>query len=66
MISNKEELWYSKMDVKTMKLERKSDATTLARTLLAPSAEHLKEGDVHVSQAIGLEKLVNPIQAKSE
>mmetsp|Transcript_3083 Transcript_3083/g.4740 ORF Transcript_3083/g.4740 Transcript_3083/m.4740 type:complete len:162 (-) Transcript_3083:63-548(-) len=66
MIVNKEELWYSKRDVKTMKLERKSDATTLARTLLAPSAEHLKEGDVHVSQAIGLEKLVNPIQAKKE
>eukprot|EP00985_Skeletonema_marinoi_P000516 scaffold194_cov80-Skeletonema_marinoi.AAC.1 len=36
-----------------MKLERKSDAIALAR---APSAEHLKEGGVHVSQAIGLEK----------
>eukprot|EP00985_Skeletonema_marinoi_P024066 scaffold16477_cov83-Skeletonema_marinoi.AAC.1 len=66
MISKQEELWYTKTDVKTMKLERKSDAIALARILLAPSAEHLKEGGVHVSQAIGLEKLLNPIQAKSE
>jgi hypothetical protein len=66
MISNQEELWYTKRDVKTMKLERKSDAIALTRILLAPSSEHLKEGGVHVSQAIGLEKLVNPSQAKSE
>eukprot|EP00984_Skeletonema_dohrnii_P026201 scaffold15512_cov90-Skeletonema_dohrnii-CCMP3373.AAC.2 len=66
MISNQEELWYTKRDVQTMKHERKSDAIALARILLAPSAEHLKEGGVHVSQAIGLEKLVNPIQAKKD
>ena len=49
-----------------MKLERKSDAIALARTLLSPTAEDLKEGGIHVSQAIGLDKAVNPIQAKSK
>jgi len=63
MISDKRELWYSRMDVEDMKLERNSDAIILARTLLSPSAEDL---NVHVSQAIGLDKAVNPVQAKSK
>jgi hypothetical protein len=66
MISDKQELWYSKSDVNGMKLERNSDAIALARTLLSPSTEDLQEGGVHVSQAIGLEKAVNPIEAKSK
>ena len=62
---DKRELWYSRWDVEDMKLERNSDAIALARTLLSPSAEDL-HGGVHVSQAIGLEKVINPIQAKSK
>eukprot|EP00985_Skeletonema_marinoi_P001764 scaffold701_cov102-Skeletonema_marinoi.AAC.1 len=49
-----------------MKIERKLDAIVLERTLLAPSAEDLTGGGVHVSQAVGLEKEVNHIPAKSE
>ena len=45
---------------------RNSDAIALARTLLSPSAQDLKEGRIHVSQAIGLEKTVNPVEAKSK
>ena len=66
MISDKRELWYSRRDVDEMKIERNSDAISLARTLLSPTAEDLKEGGIHVSQAIGLDKAVNPIQAKSK
>jgi hypothetical protein len=66
MISNKQELWYSRNDVEKMKLERNSDAIALARTLLYPSAEDLQEGGIHVSQAIRLEKAVNPMEAKSK
>jgi hypothetical protein len=66
MISDKQELWYSKRDLDEMKIERNSDAISLARTLLFPTAEDLKGGGVHVSQAIGLEKAVNPIEAKSK
>ena len=68
MIRHKEDLWYSQKDVDTMKLERTFDAIaiTLRRKLLAPSAEDLREGGLHVSQAVGLEKLINPIQAKSK
>jgi len=50
--------------VDEMKIERNSDAISLARTLLSPTAEDLKGEGVHVSQAIGLEKAVNPIEAK--
>jgi hypothetical protein len=66
MISDKRELWYSKREVEQMKLERDADAITLARTLLSASAEDLKEGGVHVSQAIGLERKVNPTQARGK
>jgi hypothetical protein len=66
MISDKRELWYSRWDVEDMKLERNSDAIALARTLLSPSAEDLQEGGIHVGQAIGLEKAVNPVEAKSK
>eukprot|EP00985_Skeletonema_marinoi_P003667 scaffold1601_cov140-Skeletonema_marinoi.AAC.4 len=64
MIGHKEELWYTSRDFKTMKLQRRSDAIDLGRILLAPSDEDLMEGGVHVSQAVGLEKAVNPIQAR--
>lgn len=65
MISSKQELWYSKREADLMKLEMKSDAIILARTLLATSsAQDLKNDGIHVSQAIGLEKVVNPIEAK--
>jgi len=66
MISDKRELWYSERDVEQMKLERDTDAIILARTLLSPSAEDLQEVGVHVSQAIGLEKAVNPAQARGK
>ena len=66
MTSGKRELWYSEKDVENMKLERDSDAVTLARTLLTPSAEDLNEGGIHVSQVIGLEKAVNPTQARGK
>jgi hypothetical protein len=66
MIFDKRELWYSGRDVDDMKLERNSDAIALARTLLSPSAEDLKEGGIHVSQANGLDNAVNPIEAKSK
>jgi hypothetical protein len=66
MISDKQELWYLKRDVDEMKLERTSDAIALARTLLSPSDEDLKEGGIHVRQAIGLEKAANPIEAQSK
>ncbi len=39
----------------------------LAMKLLCPSADDLKRGGIHVSQAIGLEKTVmNPMQAEHE
>jgi hypothetical protein len=66
MIFDKRELWYSERNVEEMKLERDADAITLARTLLSPSAEDLREGGVHVSQVIGLEKAVNPTQARGK
>ena len=44
-----------------------SDAITLRRTLLAPPAEVLENGGVHVSQAVGLEKiLLDPTEARSK
>jgi len=48
MNPDKRELWYSRKDVDDMKLERNSDAIALARALLSPSAEDLKEGGIHV------------------
>jgi hypothetical protein len=66
MISDKQELWYSKSDVNGMKFERNSDASALRRTLLSPSAADLQERGIHVSHAIGLEMTVNPIEAKSK
>ena len=56
MICHKEELWSTNRDFKTMKLQRRSDAIDLGRILLAPSAEDLMEGGVHVSQAVGLRR----------
>ena len=49
MIRHNEELWYSKRDEETMKMQMRLEAAALRRTLL-------QEGDVHVSQAVGLEK----------
>jgi hypothetical protein len=66
MIFDKRELWYSRMDVEDMKRQRNSNAIALAWRLLSPSAEDLQEGGIHVSQAIGLDKAVNPVQAKSK
>ena len=66
MISDKRELWYSRHEEEEMKIERNTDAIALARTLLSPSAEDLHEGGIHVSQAIGLEKTANPVEAKSK
>ena len=68
MISDTEELWYSKNECDEMKRERNRDVVALARaTLLAPSVEDLEGGAVHTtSQAVGLERVVNPFQAKSK
>jgi len=41
----------------------KRDASALAQTLLSPSAKDLEEG-VDISQAVGLDKHVNPIQRR--
>jgi hypothetical protein len=41
------------------------DASALGQTLLHPSAKDLEEG-IHVSQAVGLDKHVNPIGRRSE
>jgi hypothetical protein len=49
-----------------MKLDRNIDASALRRTLSSSSAADLQERGIHVSQAIGLEKAVNPIEAKSK
>ena len=49
MIRHNEELWYSKRDEETMKMQMRLEAAALRRTVL-------QEGDVHVSQAVGLEK----------
>jgi hypothetical protein len=59
---------FGERDVKEMKLERDAAAITLAMTLLSPSAEDedLNEGGAHVSPVIGLEKAVNPAQARGK
>eukprot|EP00986_Skeletonema_menzelii_P000748 scaffold212_cov138-Skeletonema_menzelii.AAC.1 len=64
MIRDKNELWYSKTEEETMRIQRTLDAATLRRTLLEPSAEDLEDGGVHVSQAVGLEKALNPTEAR--
>ena len=64
MISDKQELWYASRDIQEFRLERDQDAAALARTLLAPSAEDLKEGGLIVSKATGLERVVNPIERR--
>ena len=65
MICHQDELWYSRRDVETMKMQRTADAITLRRTLLA-SAEDLGEGGAHASEVIGLEKVINPTNAESK
>jgi hypothetical protein len=60
---SKQELWYSKSDVGMMRRVMKEDASALAQTLLSPSAKDLEEG-IEISQAVGLDKHVNPIQRK--
>ena len=65
MICHQDELWYSRRDVETMKMQRTADAITLRRTLLA-SAEDLGEGGAHASEVIGLEKVINPSKAESK
>ena len=65
MISSKHELWYSRRDVETMTLQMRLDATNLRRTLLT-SADDLEEEGFHVSQAVGLEKVINPTLARGK
>eukprot|EP00986_Skeletonema_menzelii_P005389 scaffold1950_cov143-Skeletonema_menzelii.AAC.1 len=57
MICHKEELWYSKRDEATMKMQMRLDAITQRRALLASSADDLEQGvtTVHVSRVVGLE-----------
>ena len=70
MICHKDELWYSRRDVETMKMQRTADAITLRRTLLASSASAQDLGGAgahaHVSEVIGLEKVINPTNAESK
>ena len=66
MIRHNEELWYSKRDEKTMKMQMRLDAAALRRILLSASTEDLKEGGFHASQAVGLEKALDPTQSKSK
>ena len=58
---DKQELWYSRDDITMMRLERDRDAHALAQTLMSPSETVLREGGIDISQAVGLEKSVNPI-----
>ena len=60
---SKQELWYSTNDVTMMRRMMKRDAAALAQTLLSPSAKDLEEG-IDMSEAVGLDKHVNPIQRK--
>ena len=66
MNPQQDELWYSRTDIATMRIQRRSDAATLRRTLLAPPAEVLENGGVHVSQAVGLEDALNLTEARSK
>lgn len=56
---SKQELWYSRSDVKAMRLERDTDAYALAQMLRSPTDETLREG-IDISQVVGLDKLVDP------
>ena len=60
---SKQDLWYSGSDKHMMKLQMNRDAYELAQTLLSPSDKVLQEG-IDISQAVGLEKVVNPIERK--
>ena len=66
MIRHNEELWYSVRDVEMMKIERNLDATTLRKMLHTPSTEDFKQARVHGCQAVGLEKALDPTQARSK
>ena len=66
MIRDKDELWYSRTDIGTMAIQRRSDVATLRRTLLEPSAEDLEDGGVHVGQAVGLESALNSTEVRSK
>ena len=59
-----DDFWYSMTDITTMRIQRRSDAATLRRTLLASPAEVLENGGVHVSQAVGLEDALNLTEAR--
>ena len=67
MIRHKDELWYSRTDIATMRIQRTLDVTALRRTLFAPS-EDFDDGGVHVSvsQVVGLEAVLNPTEARSK
>ena len=65
MIRRKDELWYSRIDVEAMTLQMRLEANNLRRTLLT-SAEDLEEEGLHVSQAVGLEKVINPTLARGK
>ena len=56
---SKQELWYSSGDVMSMRFEMKRDAYVLAQTLRSPSDKVLR-GGIDISQAVGLDKLVDP------
>jgi len=60
---SKQELWYSKIDEVMMRRNLARDASALAQTLLFPSAKDIEEG-IDISQAVGLDKHVNPIQRR--
>jgi hypothetical protein len=70
MICHQDELWYSRRDVETMKMQRNVDAITLRRALLASSASAQDLGGAvahaHASEVIGLEKVINPALARSK
>ena len=66
-ITQQDDLWYSRIDRVTMRQQMRSDAATLRRILLSPPTEILENGGVHVSQAVGLEKiLLDPTEARSK
>ena len=65
-ITQQDDLWYSRTDIATMRQQMRSDAATLRRILLSPPTEILENGGVHVSQAVGLEKILDPTEARSK
>ena len=67
MICHKEELWYTKRDYEMTKMQMRLDVITQRRAILASSsAEDIEGGAVHVSQVAGLEKELDPTEAKSK